>query len=29
MEIVQQIGIADLEDRLATAIEDELEGASK
>jgi hypothetical protein len=25
MEIVQQIGISDLEDRLAQAIEDELE----
>jgi Fe-S cluster assembly protein SufD len=28
MEIVQQIGITELEDRLATSIEDELEGAS-
>jgi Fe-S cluster assembly protein SufD len=27
MEIVQQIGISDLEDRLAQAIEDELEGS--
>jgi hypothetical protein len=25
MEVVQQIGITDLEDRLAQAIEDELE----
>jgi Fe-S cluster assembly protein SufD len=29
MEIVQQIGISDLEDRLAQAIEDELEGTVK
>jgi len=29
MEIVQQIGIAELEERLAQAIEDELEGAAK
>jgi Fe-S cluster assembly protein SufD len=29
MEIVQQIGISDLEDRLARAIEDELEGTVK
>jgi hypothetical protein len=29
MEIVQQIGIPDLEDRLAQAIEDELEGSVK
>ena len=29
MEVVQQIGIAELEDRLAQAIEDELEGTAK
>jgi Fe-S cluster assembly protein SufD len=29
MEVVQQIGIAELEDRLAQAIEDELEGTVK
>jgi Fe-S cluster assembly protein SufD len=29
MEIVQQIGVSDLEDRLAQAIEDELEGTVK
>jgi hypothetical protein len=29
MEIVQQIGISALEDRLAQAIEDELEGSVK
>lgn len=29
MEVVQQIGISELEDRLAQAIEDELEGAGK
>jgi hypothetical protein len=28
MEVVQQIGIAELEDRLAQAIEDELEGTA-
>ena len=29
MEVVQQIGISELEDRLAQAIEDELEGTAK
>jgi hypothetical protein len=29
MEIVQQIGISELEDRLAQAIENELEGNVK
>ena len=29
MEIVQQIGISELEDRLAQAIENELEGTVK
>jgi Fe-S cluster assembly protein SufD len=29
MEVVQQIGITDLEDRLAQAIEDELERTAK